>query len=117
MSLEDDLIWLMSICKKPSSLKYLEPSAHVISILSLMQGTSYTDEEIAKLSMVGIVATTARLNNEERFHTLDPRSFLQVANILLDEEDDGKNYNKLVAKIQGETSINMEQEGQSDVKE
>lgn len=117
MSLEEDVLWLMSICKKPNSLKYLEPGAHVVSILSALQGVSYTEEEIAKLSMVGIIATTARMNNEERFHNLDPQSFLQVANNLLDEEDDGKNYNKLVSKILGETSINMEQEGQSDVKE
>jgi hypothetical protein len=115
MSLEEDVTWLLSICKKPESLKYLEPSAHAFSIFLSMQGKTFDDLEIAKLSMVGIVATTARLNDNDRFHNLDPQSFLQVANMLLDEEDNGENYNKLVSKIVGETSINIEQEDKSDV--
>lgn len=101
MSLEEDTIWLLSICKKPESLKYLEPCAHAFSIFFSLQGKSYTEIEIAKLSMVGIVATTARMNDNDRFHNLDPQSFLQVANALLDEEDTGENYNKLIAKIEG----------------
>jgi hypothetical protein len=101
MSLEEDTIWLLSICKKPESLKYLEPSAHAFSIFLSLQGKEYTEQEIAKLSMIGIVATTARLNDNDKFHHLDPQSFVQVANALLDEEDTGENYNKLISKIVG----------------
>ncbi len=115
MSLEDDVTWLLSICKKPASLKYLEPCAHAFSIFFSLQGKVFEEQEIAKLSMMGIVATTARMTDNDKFHNLDPQSFLQVANVLLDEEDTGKNYNKLVSKIVGETSINTEQEGKSDV--
>lgn len=99
MTLEDDVTWLLSVCKKPESLKYLEPCAHAFSIFFSMQGKEYKEDEIAKLSMMGIVATTARMNDNNRFHNLDPQSFLQVANALLDEADTGEHYNALVSKI------------------
>lgn len=113
MSLEQDVEWLISICKKPASLKYLEPSAHAFSIYFSLQNKQYSEEELAKLSMMGIVATTARLNDADKFHTLDPQSFLQVANMLLDEDDNGDNYNKLMAKITQGTNINTIQEDDS----
>jgi hypothetical protein len=99
MTLEQDVEWLVSICKKPASLKYLEPSAHAFSIFFALQNKSYDEQEVAKLSMMGIVATTARLTDNDKFHSIDPQAFLQVANMLLDEEDDGTNYNKLIGKI------------------
>ena len=120
MSLEDDVTWLLMICKKPkkpSDFNYLEPTAHAFSIFFSLQGKIYDEQEIAKLAMVGIVATTARMNDNDRFHNLDPQSFLQVANVLLDESDTGENYNKLVSKIIDGTSINTGQEGKSDVQE
>ena len=109
MSLEEDITWLLSICKKPESLKYLEPTAHAFSIFFALRKdidpnreSEYTELEVAKLSMVGIVATTARLNDNNKFHSLDPQSFLQVANMLLDEKHDGTNYAALVKKVTNE---------------
>jgi hypothetical protein len=114
MSLEEDVTWLLSICKKPESLKYLEPCAHAFSIFFSLQGKVYSELELAKLSMCGIIATLANMTDKDKFHNLDPQSFLQVANMFLDEEDDGKNYNILISKIIGETNINTDQEGKTD---
>ncbi len=114
MSLEEDVTWLMSICKKPESFKYLEPSCHAFSIFFALQGKTYSKQELAKLSMCGIVATLANMTDKDKFHNLDPQSFLQVANMFVDEEDDGKNYNILISKITEETNINTKEEGKSD---
>lgn len=114
MSLEEDVSWLLSICKKPTSLKYLEPTAHAFSIFFSLQGKIYSELELVKLSMCGILATLANMTDKDRFHNLDPRSFLQVSNMFLDEEDDGKNYNSLISKIASETNINTSQEEKSD---
>ena len=116
MALREDIEWLLSICQKPKDLKYLEPCAHAFSVFFSLQGNSpYAPDEIAKLSMVGIIATTARMNNEDKFHQLDPQSFLQVANILLDDEDlDGIRYNLLIGKIMSVNDINTKGEGETE---
>jgi hypothetical protein len=54
------------------------------------------------------------MTDKDKFHNLDPQSFLQVANMFVDEEDDGKNYNILISKITEETNINTKEEGKSD---
>ena len=114
MTLESDVEWLTSICKKPESLKFLEPTAHAFSIFFALQGKMLDEQELAKLAMVGIVATTARIVDKDKFHMVDPQAFLQISNFMLDEEDDGKNYNKLLSKILAETSINIDQEEKKD---
>jgi hypothetical protein len=113
MALQEDIQWLLSICQVPKDLNYLEPGAHAFSIFFALQGKELEKSEITKLSMLGIIATTARMNNAERFHQLDPYSFLQVANMLLDEDDNGDNYNKLITKIVPPVDINTELEDTS----
>ena len=112
MTLQEDVEWLCSVCKKPDKLSYLEPTAHAFSIFfALKNDNTYEKIELMKLSMVGILATMAKMNNEEKFHTIHPQAFLQLANMFIDEEDNGERYNQLISKLTGQSLINIPKEG------
>ena len=99
-TLEQDVTWIMERCPKLNSLAVLEPSAQAIAILFAINGENpFTDMELAKLSLVGILAMHIRQIDAEKFTTLSPFAYLQVANYYLDQEDTGKNYEGLIQKI------------------
>jgi hypothetical protein len=97
--LQKDIEWIYSICKCPEDLKILEPTAQTIGIINSLKNIEYSFEEIMKLSLMGILATQCRMTDEKRFNEIHPTAFLQVANAMLDPDDNGNNYSKLVEKI------------------
>ena len=60
---------------------------------------TFDDQELAKLSLIGLIAMHLRKLDEKKFMELSPYAYLQVANHCLDEEDDGKNFNILLNKL------------------
>jgi hypothetical protein len=101
MTLEEDVTWIMERCPKLNSLAVLEPSAQAIAIMLAIGGNNpFNEQEMAKLSLVGIIAMHCRKIDEERFQTLSPYAYLQIANAYIDENDtSGVNYKELVNKI------------------
>jgi hypothetical protein len=99
--LEQDVEWIMERCPKLNSLAILEPSAQAIAIMFAIAGEMpLNDKEIAKLSLVGLIATHMRKLDEQKFHELSPQAYLQVANYYLDPEDTGEGYKTLITKLQ-----------------
>lgn len=100
-TLEQDVEWIMERCPKLNTLAVLEPSAQAIAILFAINGSApFNDKEIAKMSLVGIIAMHIRQLDEEKFNLLSPLAYTQVANYYLDPDDDGTNYKNLITKIQ-----------------
>jgi len=102
--LQDDVTWVMERCPKLNSLAILEPTAQSIAIMLSICGNGAIQNpldhmEIAKLSLVGIIAMHARQLDEEKFQTISPYAYLQVANHYLDPDDDGKNFKEIVNKL------------------
>jgi hypothetical protein len=101
--LEQDVTWVMERCPKLNSLAILEPTAQAIAIMLSFRATgdkSFLDEmELAKLSLVGIIAMHCRQTDEQKFQTIDPEAYLQVANYYLDPDDQGVKYKELLIKL------------------
>jgi hypothetical protein len=100
-SLEEDIAWIMERCPKLNSLSVLEPSAQAIAImLAIGESNPFNDQEIAKMSLTGIIAMHCRKIDEERFQSISPYAYLQVANAYIDPNDiNGDNYNAIIDKI------------------
>lgn len=103
-NLEEDVTWVMERCPKLNSLAVLEPTAQALAImLSLAKDAQlmpFDEKEFAKLSLVGIIAMHCRQLDEQRFQTISPLAYLQVANYYLDQDDDGSKYKALISKLQ-----------------
>lgn len=102
--IEKDVTWVMERCPKLNSLSVLEPTAQAIAImLSVCEADGYipfNDQEIAKLSLVGLIAMHCRQLDEEKFQTISPYAYIQVANYCMDPEDVfGKKYEELISKL------------------
>ena len=103
--LHQDVAWVMERCPKLNSLSILEPTAQAIAIMLSMCGDGeiknpLDNMEVAKLSLVGIIAMHSRQLDEEKFQNISPYAYLQVANHYLDPDDDGTNFKELVHKLQ-----------------
>lgn len=99
--LESDVEWIMERCPKLNSLSILEPTAQALAIMFAINNSApFTEKEIAKLSLVGLIATHMRKLDEQKFNELSPFAYLQVANYFLDPDDNGTGYKDLIAKIQ-----------------
>jgi hypothetical protein len=102
--LQDDVTWVMERCPKLNTLAVLEPTAQAIAIMLSICGDGAIENpldhmEIAKLSLVGIIAMHARQVDEEKFQTISPYAYLQVANHYLDPDDEGNNFKEMVRKL------------------
>jgi hypothetical protein len=101
--LEQDVTWVMERCPNLNSLAILEPTAQSLAILCSLCSDApnmpFTDKDIAKLSLVGIIAMHCRKEDEEKFQNIMPQAYIQVANHYLDPDDDGSNYKSLLSKI------------------
>lgn len=102
--LHQDVAWVMERCPNLNSLAILEPTAQSIAIMLSMCGEGKIQNpldhmEVAKLSLVGIIAMHLRQLDEEKFQTISPYAYLQVANHYLDPDDDGTNFKELVGKL------------------
>jgi hypothetical protein len=99
-NIEDDVKWLMENCPKLNSLAVLEPTAQTLGLISVIKNKQiFNDEEYAKLSFMGLLASYIRKIDPKRFQEIHPFSYLQVVNFYLDEKDDGTKFKILVQKI------------------
>lgn len=102
-NLEQDVTWVMERCPKLNSLSVLEPTAQALAIMMSLSKDSdkmpFDEKEIAKLSLVGIIAMHCRQLDESKFQEISPQAYIQVANYYLDQDDDGANYKALITKL------------------
>ena len=102
-NIEQDVTWVMERCPKLNSLAVLEPSAQALAIMMSLSKDSenlpFNEKEIAKLSLVGIIAMHCRQLDEAKFQEISPYAYIQVANYYLDQDDDGTNYKALINKL------------------
>ena len=101
--LEQDVTWVMEHCPKLNSLAVLEPTAQAIAIMCALtsspENMQFNDKDIAKLSLVGIIAMHCRQIDEKRFMDILPQAYVQVANYYLDPDDSGQAYIDLLSKL------------------
>ena len=100
--LEQDVTWVMERCPKLNSLSILEPTAQAVAIMmSFGPGVKqFLDEmELAKISLMGIIAMHCRQLDEVKFQEIDPEAYLQVSNYYLDPDDTGDKYKALLLKL------------------
>lgn len=103
--IKDDIKWLMILCPALPPVTELEPGAQTLGVFqSLRRGSldnALTQIEVIKLSLAGWIATKARKTDEKRFQEVLPESFIHISNFLVDRNDDGSNYRKLIEKAVG----------------
>jgi len=98
--LKSDIQWLMLVCPEKPAVDYIEPAAQAIGIIqSFSRNPKFDQKEIMKLSMAGWIGMKARKADEKRFQETDPYSFIHLANHLVDPNDNGDNYEKLITKL------------------
>lgn len=106
--IKEDLGWLMVLCPTlppKSETEHIEPAAQALSILQslnmfkILNREPLTSQEMLKLAVAGWIAMKARKVDEQRFHQVLPQSFIHLANFLVDANDNGDNYQKLIQKI------------------
>jgi hypothetical protein len=101
--LEKDVTWVMERCPKLNTLAVLEPTAQAIAIMMSFRDDGdkpfLNEMELAKLSLVGIIAMHCRQQDEAKFQDIDPEAYLQVSNYYLDPDDSGINYKALLIKL------------------
>lgn len=103
--LKEDIKWLMILCPALPPVAELEPGAQTLGVFqSLKRGSeasALTQIEVIKLALAGWIATKARKTDEKRFQEVLPESFIHISNFLVDRNDDGSNYRKLLEKAIG----------------
>lgn len=101
----EDVKWLIKSFPKAPDVKFLEAGIQSFAILQGMNpGLNWDEHDLIKLTLAGYIATRARMIDEERFNTIDPHVYYQVAQYLVERDykgqaDTPENFEKFMKKV------------------
>lgn len=101
----EDVKWLIKSFPKAPDVKFLESSVQAFAIFQSMNpGISWDEHDLIKLTLAGYIATRARMLDEEKFLSIDPHVYYQVAQYLVERDykglpDTPDNFKNFINKI------------------
>lgn len=101
----DDMKWLLQMFPKSPDVKFLETGIQSFALfMTANPKISWDEHDLIKLTLAGFVATRARMVDEEKFNTIDPFVYYQVAQYLVERDykgqpDTPENFKAFIDKV------------------
>jgi hypothetical protein len=103
---KEDFKWLLSLLPKAPDLKLLETATQAVALISAVNvgRDTPTQEDSIKVALSAFLAARARVVDEERFVTIHPTTYFQVAQFLLVqnydfEEDTEEKFGAFIQRL------------------
>lgn len=96
--------WLGTFVKYPPDIKILEPSIQSLSILFSYIEKNISEQDLLIIATAGYVAMKARLQDENKFLEISPKTYFEYAHYLCDvvyneTEATEENFHKFLENI------------------
>jgi hypothetical protein len=101
----EDVKWLIKSFPKAPDVKFLESGIQSFAIFhGLNPMIDWDEHDLIKLTLAGFIAARARMMDEERFNTIEPHVYYQVAQFLVErdykgQDDTPENFEKFMRKV------------------
>jgi hypothetical protein len=104
--LYEDMKWLIQLFPKAPDVRMLESSIQSFALFMAINARTikWDDHDLIKLTLAGYIATRARMVDENKFTSIDPLMYYQVAQYMVDRDykgipDTPENFKSFLDKV------------------